>query len=173
VRRPAGLVAAMLASAHLGTAMAPMPAQANPRWTPERIEVFVQGGSDPVNAQGATIHRMDALHQLTTELNAGTLPAHKDQAVPIVRQRIQAMGPAFKRRMGSALRAVEAAAIYGVQGTPAVVFDGSRVVYGVTDVAQAVEIVRRGGGQAIRPRFIAGRSSPAPLSPTAAQRSSP
>jgi integrating conjugative element protein (TIGR03757 family) len=172
VRRPAGLVAAMLASAHLGTAV-PMPAHANPRWTPERIEVFVQGGSDPVNAQGATIHRMDALHQLTTELNAGTLPAHKDRAVHIVRQRIQAMGPAFKSRMESALRAVEAAAIYGVQDTPAVVFDGSRVVYGVADVAQAVEIVRRGGGQAIRPRFIAGRSSLAPLPLTAIPRSSP
>jgi integrating conjugative element protein (TIGR03757 family) len=173
VRRPPGLVAAMLASAYLGTALVPMPAHANPHWTPARIEVFVQGGSDPVNAQRATIHRMDALHQLTTELNAGPLPAHKDQAVRIVRQRIQAMGPTFKSRMESALRAVEAAAIYGVQGTPAVVFDGSRVVYGVTDVTQAVEIVRRGGGQAIRQRFIAGRSSPAPLPPTSAQRSSP
>jgi predicted DsbA family dithiol-disulfide isomerase len=75
--------------------------------------------------------------------------------------------------MESALRAVEAAAIYGVQGTPAVVFDGSRVVYGVTDVTQAVEIVRRGGGQAIRPRFVAGHSSPAPLAPTAIPKSSP
>lgn len=173
MRRPAGLVAAMLASSYLCTVAMPMPAQANLPWTPARIEVFVQGGSDPVNAQGATIHRIDALHQLTTELNAGTLPAHKDRAVRIVRERIQTMGPAFKSRMESALRAVEAAAIYGVQDTPAVVFDGSRVVYGVADVAQAVEIVRRGGGQAIRPRFIAGRSSLALLPLTAIPRSSP
>ncbi|MBW8833434.1 MAG: DUF1525 domain-containing protein [Burkholderiales bacterium] len=50
--------------------------------------------------------------------------------------------------------------VYGIQRVPAVVFDGQRVVYGVTDVTQAIEIVRRGGGQAIAARFApSGRSA--------------
>ena len=173
MRRPVGLMFGMLASVHLGMAMVPVPAHASLAWAPQRIEVFLQDGTIPANAHGATIHRIDALRQLTSELNAGTLPAHKGQAVILVRQRVQAMGPAFKHRLDAALRAVEATAVYGLQGTPAIVFDGSRVVYGVTDVAQASEIVRRGGGQPIRSRFIAGRSTPAPLPSTAMPSPSP
>lgn len=173
MRRPARFVAAMLASVHFSTALMPMPVKADPAWTPQRIEVFLPDGAGPSNAQGAVIHRMNALRQLMSELNTGALPAHKGQAVSIVRQRIQAMGPAFKRRMDAALSAIEAAAVYDLQGTPAVVFDGSRVVYGVTDVARAAEIVRRGGGHAIRPRFVSGRSWPAALPSTAMPRSSP
>ena len=173
MRRPGGLMFAVLASAHLGPTMVPVPAHASLHWAPQRIEVFLQDGTIPANAHGATIHRIDVLRQLTSELNAGALPAHKGQAVTLVRQRVQAMGPALKHRLDAALRAVEAATVYGLQGTPAIVFDGSRVVYGVTDVAQASEIVRRGGGQPIRPRFIAGRSTRATLPSTAMPSPSP
>lgn len=129
---------------------------ASATWTPSRIEVFATSAMHIANAERATVHRVDAHEQLAAELEQGGLPPDQQQAVAIVRSRIQAMGPSLQSRVQSALGAIQAATLYGVQRLPAVVFDGSRVVYDVADVAQAIDIVRRGGGQPIGERFIPG-----------------
>jgi integrating conjugative element protein (TIGR03757 family) len=108
------------------------------------------------NSERATVHRVDAHEQLAAELDQGDLPPDQQQAVAIVRSRIQTMGPSVQSRVQAALQAIQAATLYGVQRVPAVVFDGSRVVYDVADVTHAIEIVRRGGGQSIATRFIPG-----------------
>lgn len=129
---------------------------------PGRIEVFATSAMYISNAERATVYRIDGRKQLLNEINQGGLPPDPQQASAIARQRMQALGPEFNRRIQASLDAVEKTMVYGVQRVPAVVIDGQRVVYGVTDVMQAVEIVRRGGGQAIGARFVPGRTNPAP-----------
>lgn len=124
-----------------------------------RVEVFATSSMYLSNAERATVYRVDGRKQLLNDINGGGLPPNPQQATTLARQRIQAMGPEFNRRILASLQAVEKVMVYGVQRVPAVVVDGHRVVYGVTDVAQAVEIVRRGGGQPIGARFVPGRLS--------------
>ena len=154
-------VAAVLATACVGMGVAkPTSCPTDSRWTPAQIEVFA-GASTPVTSMpGTTVHRVDALQQLTAELNSGAMPPDHHMAVATVRQRLRAMGPTFRRRIEAALRAAEAFTVYGVQRVPAIVFDGSCVVYGLADVPQAIDFVRRGGGQPIGPRFVPGRPAP-------------
>lgn len=125
-------------------------------WVPARIEVFATSAMHIANSERATVHRVDAHEQLAAELDQGGLPPEQQQALAIVRGRIQAMGPSLQSRVQAALQAIRAATLYGVQRLPAVVFDGSRVVYDVADVARAIEIVQRGGGQPIGERFMPG-----------------
>lgn len=133
---------------------------ANTPWTPGQVEVFATSAMFVSNAERATVYRVDDRKQLLNQINQGGLPPDPQQAGQIARQRIQALGPEFNRRIRASLQAVEKAMVYGIQRVPAVVFDGQRVVYGVTDVTQAIEIVRRGGGQAIAARFApSGRSA--------------
>ena len=127
-----------------------------------RVEVFATSAMYVANAERATVYRADGRKQLLNEINGNGLPPNPQQATALARQRMQAMGPEFNRRVLASLQAVEKVMVYGVQRVPAVVVDGRRVVYGVTDVAQAVEIVRRGGGQPISARFSPGRRNPTP-----------
>jgi len=126
-------------------------------WTPNQIEVFATSTMFIGNAERATVYRVDGRKQLLSEINQGGLPPNPQQASAIARQRIRAMGPEFTRRIEVSLQALEKTMVYGVKRVPAVVIDGRRVVYGVTDVAQAIEIVRLGGGQPIGERFVPGR----------------
>jgi integrating conjugative element protein (TIGR03757 family) len=130
-----------------------------PDWTPQQVEVFATSAMYVGHADRAAVYRVDGRKQLMAELNQGGLPPEPGRAMAIVRQRIKALGPEFDRRLQAALTAVEKTMVYGVQRLPAVIFDGRRVVYGVADVEQAAEIVRRGGGQTIGARFVPGRRS--------------
>jgi integrating conjugative element protein (TIGR03757 family) len=128
-------------------------------WTLRQVEVFATSAMYVGHADRALVYRVDGRKQLMAELNQGGLPPEPERAMAIVRQRIKALGPEFDRRLQAALTAVEKTMVYGVQRLPAVIFDGRRVVYGVADVEQAAEIVRRGGGQTIGARFVPGRRS--------------
>jgi integrating conjugative element protein (TIGR03757 family) len=125
-----------------------------------QIEVFATSSMYISNAQLASVYRVDGRKQLVAHINQGGLPPNPQQAAAIVQQRVKAMGPEFNNRVQASLLAVEKTMVYGVQRVPAIVFDGQRVVYGVTDVLQALEIARRGGGQPIGARFAPGRRAP-------------
>lgn len=141
----------------------------NSPWAPGLVEVFATSSMYVGNSERAIVYRVDARKQLMNEINRGGLPPNPQQAAAIVRQRMQALGPDFHRRLQAALMAVEKTMVYGVRRVPAVVVDRQRVVYGVSDVAQAVEIVRRGGGQPIGARFVPGRRASAPAAPAPAR----
>lgn len=125
-------------------------------WMPRRVEVFATSAMYIANAEHATVYRVDGRQQLAAELNQNGLPPNPQQAADIVRARVRALGPGLQQRVQAALQAVQAVMVYGVQRVPAVVFDGSRVVYGLTDVAKALDVVRRGGGESISARFASG-----------------
>jgi len=173
---PTGLstVAAVLATACMSIGVAkPTSCPANSRWTPAHIEVFAAASTAVASMPGTTVHRMDTLQQLGAELTSGAMPPDQHMAVATVRQRLHAMGPTFRHRIESALRAAEAFTVYGVQRVPAIVFDRSCVVYGLADVPQAIDFVRRGGGRPIGPRFLPGRPAPGGGRSAPTARSSP
>lgn len=168
-------VTAVFAAGCVGTVAAqPTPCPANLRWTPARVEVFAATNTLVAAPSVATVYYLDALQQVTAELNAGAalVPDHR-MAVATIRQRLQAMGPAFRRRIEAALRAAEAFTVYGLQSAPAIVFDRSCVVYGLADVPRAMDVVRRGGGQTISPPFVPGRPVVGQLPSAAAARTPP
>ena len=125
-------------------------------WVPAKTEVFASSAMYVSNAGQASVYRVDARKQILAEINRGGLPPDQARAAEIVRERFKAMGPGLKQRIMDSLQVTEKVIVYGIQRVPAVVFDGQRVVYGVSDVAQATEIARRGGSELLRLRFNPG-----------------
>lgn len=128
-------------------------------WMPAKTEVFASSAMYISNPGQASVYLVDARKLILAEINRGGLPPDPKRAAEIARERFRAMGPDLKQRVTASLRVTEKVIIYGIQRVPAVVFDGQRVVYGVSDVAQATEIARRGGAQQLRLRFNPGGSN--------------
>ena len=122
-------------------------------WSPGATEVFASSAMYISNAGQARVYRVDARKQIMAEINQGGLPPDQARALEIARARIKAMGPGLRQRILDSVQVTDKVVRYGIQRVPAVVFDGQRVVYGVGDVAQAIEIARAGGAQLLQPRF--------------------
>ena len=109
------------------------------------IEVFTTGEQPVVGGEHerlrtatVTIYAVDSLERFESGLSEG-LPADPDAAKAEALRRIQHLDEA---RMGPAKNAafgLAKAAQYGVDRYPAIVFDGRAVVYGVTDLVQALD----------------------------------
>ena len=125
-------------------------------WAPVKTEVFASSAMYISNAGQASVYRVDARKQIFAEINQGGLPPDQARALEIARERLKAMGPALKQRILDSLQVTDKVVRYGIDRVPAVVFDGQRVVYGVTDVARATEIAHRGGAELLKPRFTFG-----------------
>lgn len=142
-----------LSSTMLGRAAA---SQTAPAATGLRLEVFASSAMFLTNTEGASVHRVDGRAQVLSAINQGGLPADPVKAQALAMERMRAMGPAFQQRMRDDLQATEKVVIYGISRVPAVVIDGARVVYGVTDVRKAVDIARAGGGEPLHMRLVPG-----------------
>lgn len=105
----------------------------------KRVEVFANSAMVLTNTQGATVYRLDGLQLLQDELSQG-LPGDPAKAAQLAQQRMQAMGAALQERASNAATGIGLAAQYGVDRMPAVVINGQAVVFGVTDVAEAVRL---------------------------------
>lgn len=108
----------------------------------ETVEVFrLSTQPDFLNSAGTTIYIVDAMNILTQRLSVG-LPANQTEAARIAMQRINALTPQDKQAMHSASTAQIRAAEYKITKTPAIVFDGKAVLYGMNDVEQARVVYR-------------------------------
>lgn len=134
-----------------------------------QIEVFVNSDIMVGNPIGqdydAQIHRVDAIRMLELELERG-LPKTEQEAAPVLRARIKAMGAQFALRTRQGAAALSAANSYGLRTVPAIVFNGKAIVYGATDVAMAMRIYAAGRAEPITAR----RPNPVEWSATDAQR---
>lgn len=108
---------------------------------PARVEVFTNGAILLTQVGGATVYQLDGLQQLEAELSQG-LPGDEASAQRIALERMKRLGPALQLRVANAGRGLMLAREYGVERVPAVVIDGKAVVYGMTDVAEAVAAYR-------------------------------
>ncbi|MEE9476547.1 MAG: TIGR03757 family integrating conjugative element protein, partial [Roseateles sp.] len=68
------------------------------------------------------------------------LPSDPNKAAQIAQQRMRAMGAGLQERASNAATGIGLATQYGVDRMPAVVVNGQAIVYGVTDVAEAVRL---------------------------------
>jgi integrating conjugative element protein (TIGR03757 family) len=143
---------ARINSTQIGTVT---PAASLAGFVPAKVEVFATNSMFVSNAPpGALIYRVDDRQKLEADLTGNGLPADRTAAQRIVMQRVQQMGKqAFDARIRNAMAAVQQSVQLGIDRVPAVVFDGRYAVFGVTDVAHALAITRRGGALAVRARF--------------------
>ena len=98
--------------------------------------------SMPLRATGtATVHVLDARDAHAAAFGAD-LPADPERALAEARRRVSSTeGRAALARMAEAAAGNVLAGRLGIEKLPAVVVDGRYVVYGVRDVARAVERV--------------------------------
>ena len=106
------------------------------------IQVFTDR-DHPVQAPiGIRVVELDAPTSLESVLSF-QLPPDPTQAAAIARARLNAAGAPLQSRLAVAYQGVINAWSLGIEKIPAVVVDRWYVVYGVSDVAQAVSIVDR------------------------------
>jgi integrating conjugative element protein (TIGR03757 family) len=122
---------------------------------PVRIEVFTAGDLpiQPPASDGVPlptpieVYEIDGIASLESALSKG-LPADPDGAQRLVRKRL---GQVDRWRRDAARQSAVGllnAAEYGIDRYPAVVFDGDAVVYGVTDIGEALRYYRMWKGEA-------------------------
>jgi integrating conjugative element protein (TIGR03757 family) len=113
----------------------------------EVVEVF-RLSNQTVAGPANTIYVVDAMHNYTERLSVG-LPKTPGQAQQVAQARLAALTAQDKEALHRASASVVRAAEYKIAKTPAIVFDGRAVVYGIADVEQARAIYRswraRGG----------------------------
>ena len=107
--------------------------------------------SMPLRATGgATVHVLDARDGYAEAFGAD-LPGDPERALAEARRRMATpSGRAALARIAGAAAGNALAARLGIEQLPAVVVDGRYVVYGVRDVARAVERVEAWRAQAAR-----------------------
>jgi integrating conjugative element protein (TIGR03757 family) len=125
--------------------------------TPIRIEVFTAGdrpirppaSDDIASLPPIELYEIDDVTRLEVELSDG-LAADPETARRLVQERI---GRIDRPRLDVARRSAAGlrnAAEYGVDRYPAVVFDGDAVVYGITEIGEALRHYRQWKGRGPR-----------------------
>lgn len=146
-------LACALGSASNSSAQTGTPSQsADAATEPVIVQVFVN--SAMVVAAGKSPSKqylLDGLQMLDAELSAG-LPADERAALPIAQERMRRMADAIRARGTNAAEGLQLAMQYGIERLPAIVINGQSVIYGVTDVDQAVALWRQARASGQRPR---------------------
>jgi integrating conjugative element protein (TIGR03757 family) len=114
--------------------------------TPRSIEIFTTS-DQPIKAIdrfaeknihiGIQIHKFDAINGLEDTLSQG-LSADPDEAKRVVLERLQQLNNGTRSQLEHSATALAKAVQYGVEKSPAMVFDGELVVYGLTDLSVAL-----------------------------------
>ncbi len=85
-----------------------------------------------------TVYEIDGLQFIERKLSHD-LPIDRGQSQHLAMQRLRRLEEPEVRGMRAAAMGLAKAMQYGIDRTPAVVFDGEAVVYGMADVSAAVE----------------------------------
>ncbi len=112
---------------------------------PHLIEVFTSSAYPATGRQGQQAgtgvafhyYAIDGIHQLELNLSQ-KLPADPIAAKPLALNRIEHLDKDTMSRMQQSATGLAKALQYGIDRYPAIVFDGVAVVYGVTDIHQAL-----------------------------------
>ena len=94
------------------------------------------------------VYALDGIQNIEAALSAD-LPPEPESAQHIALQRIQQLDEAARVQMQRGAMGLVKAVKYGLDRYPAIVFDGEFVIYGVTDIREALHRYRqwRGGGK--------------------------
>ena len=102
------------------------------------VEFAPESVANALSGYAVTVYEIDGL-QFTERKLSQDLPADRGQSQDLAMQRLRRLQEPELRRMRGAALGLAKAMQYGIDRTPAVVFDGEAVVYGVTDVSVAAE----------------------------------
>ena len=109
------------------------------------VEVFTTAGrpvtgaaDDRLRAVGVTTYAVDGLERFESRLSEG-LPADAKAAKAEALRRVQQLDDVHLAPAKSAAIGLAKAVQYGVDRYPAIVFDRRSVVYGVTDLVEALD----------------------------------
>lgn len=104
------------------------------------IEVFTDSRT-PVrnNHSSATVYKVDRIDRLQQVLSEG-LPPDPETAKQAALHRFQSIDSQISSELENAAKGLVQAMQYGIDRYPAIVFDGTAVVYGVTDVRAAIQV---------------------------------
>jgi len=116
--------------------------------TPTRLEVFVTADtrmSEEADIESPTIdgridvqfYEIDAIRHVESELSKDLVP-DPEQSRRIVLRRIQQLPDTDRARMQSAATGLAKSLYYGIDRYPAIVLDREFVIYGVTDIREAL-----------------------------------
>ena len=83
------------------------------------------------------VYRLDGIQRVETQLSEG-LTADPEQSKTVVLQRFQQLHEEDRVQMQQAAIGLAKAVQYGVDRYPAMVFDGGAVIYGLTDIHEAL-----------------------------------
>lgn len=141
LRNPALGLAALAACLAMGSAMAQ---------SVTRVEVFANSAMhvhSPANPPyQLLVYRLDALQQVQAQINQQVPKTEAEAREYFARNQEQ-----IKRMISPAVmhgaNGINLARHYGLERIPAIVFDGQSVVYGVTDVEQALALLRKSQGR--------------------------
>ena len=147
--RPANLDRDMLALSHalVGLTLFGPLVFGVPVWADDAlvIEVFTTSEQRVVGAEHerlrtatVTTYAVDGLERFESELSEG-LPADPEAAKAEALRRIQRLDDARMAPAKNAAVGLAKAAQYGIDRYPAIVFDGQAVVYGVTELVEALD----------------------------------
>jgi integrating conjugative element protein (TIGR03757 family) len=122
-------------------------ANAGPADVPAAVEVFTTADqslatADAVGSVSVKVHELDGIQRVQAELSQG-LPRQSEAALPIAQARIATLDAVRRREVQDSAVALARAAQLGIDRYPAIVFDGRAVVYGVTDVGEALRRYRQ------------------------------
>jgi len=109
-----------------------------------RIEVFTTAGAPiaGVSAPAVHVYALDTPALIEAEINAA-LPRDPSTAHRYAQRALKGQWREAAERLTQAYRGVLKGHQYGLEKLPAIVFDGQAVVYGVTDLDEALGDYRR------------------------------
>ncbi len=114
-----------------------------------QVEVFATSTTNLQNTAHAVVYVLDTLVQLENRLSQG-LPSDPEAAMAMVQKRLAQLSAVDNSRMNLAIEGRLKAQRYGIKQLPAMVLNGSAVVYGVSDVRDALERHAQGQAEAVR-----------------------
>lgn len=137
-------ISVLLALLVIGTGQAAQPAAGHPHL----VEVFTTTelpvtGESAFNRQPDStemefhIYELDGIQRIETKLSDG-LTADPEQSKRVVLRRFQELREDDRARMQRAAMGLAKAMQYGINRYPAIVFDSEVVIYGVTDIGEAL-----------------------------------
>jgi integrating conjugative element protein (TIGR03757 family) len=107
----------------------------------EVVEVFRLSDQSLTGSTAATVYVIDAMRRFNERLSAG-LPKTAAEAQPVARARLEALTAQDREALHRASTGLIRATEYKIAKTPAIVFDGKAVVYGIADVERARALYR-------------------------------
>jgi integrating conjugative element protein (TIGR03757 family) len=105
-------------------------------------DMSITGGAVTSSAPGRPTpylqsYNLDGIQRIESQLSQG-LTADPEQSKQVVLQRFQQLNEEDRTRMQQAAIGLAKAVQYGIDRYPAIVFDGGAVIYGVTDIHEAL-----------------------------------